>query len=93
MDPATQAMAATVFKGMTALGALAGGGAAVKTVLTAPPKPPPIPALKEPPAMPTPDDAAAEEARRRKIADISSRSGKESTFLSDIGRGDRLGAG
>ena len=53
----------------------------------------PFPGMEPPPVMPIPDDQAAEAARRRRIAEIQTRSGRQSTFLSDEGRGDRLGAG
>ena len=52
----------------------------------------PMPGMQEPATMPTPDDRAAEDARRKRIAAISQRSGRESTFLSE-NAGDRLGAG
>ena len=52
----------------------------------------PMPGMQEPAVMPAPDDQAAMLARRRKIAAISQRSGRESTFLSE-NAGDRLGAG
>lgn len=53
----------------------------------------PLPGMESPPVMPIPDDQAAQAARRRQIAAIQQRSGRESTFLSDAGRNDRLGAG
>ena len=53
----------------------------------------PMPEIESPPTMPIPDDRAAGVARRRRIAEIQARSGRQSTFLSDEGRSDRLGAG
>lgn len=52
-----------------------------------------MPGMESPPTMPIPDDQAAEAARRRRIAEIQNRSGRQSTFLSEEARGERLGAG
>ena len=84
---------AAVFSAVSAVGSLlSGAGSLFGSTKKAPP-PAPIPEMKEPPVMPIPDDQAAQDARRRQIATIQQRSGRESTFLSDEGRGDRLGAG
>ena len=55
--------------------------------------PTPMPQIESPPVMPIPDDQAAAAERKKRIAEIQNRSGRQSTFLSDEGRGDRLGAG
>ena len=85
--------AAPIFSAVSAVGSLLGGAGALLSTTKKPPPPAPLPEIKEPPVMPTPDDRAAMEARRKQIAIIQQRSGRESTFLSDEGRSDRLGAG
>ena len=71
--------------------AVTGGIGALMTGAQKAPAAPAMPEIKSPPVMPAPDDEAAMAARRKRVAEISARSGRESTFLTD--EGDRLGAG
>ena len=85
-------VAAPIFSAVSAVGSLLGGAGAFMGATKKAPPPTPIPEMKEPPVMPSPDDQASVLARRKRIAAISERSGRESTFLSE-NAGDRLGAG
>lgn len=82
----------TAIQAVAAVSSLLGSAStlfgASKKVPAAPQLPEPI----KPETMPTPDDEAAQMARKRKVAEISARSGRASTMLSDIGEGDKLGA-
>lgn len=50
------------------------------------------PAAPPPPTvMPTPDDASVKLAKKRKLADLTNRSGRLSTVLTDQGTSDTLG--
>ena len=84
---------ATIFQAVSAIGSLLGGVGAAKSSFAKAPEPKPLPEPKEPPVMPIADDKAARDSRRKQIAAIQGRSGRESTFLSDVGRDDKLGAG
>jgi len=84
---------AEVFQAVSAVGSLLGGFGAAKGATQKAPAPAPIPEPKEPAVMPLPNDQAAAAARRKQIASIQGRSGRESTFLSEAGRDDKLGAG
>lgn len=84
---------AQIFSAVSAVGSLLGGFGAAKGAVKSAPAPTPLPEPKPVPVMPEPDDAASQLARRKRIAEIQGRSGRESTFLSDVGQNDRLGAG
>ena len=84
---------AAVLPVISAVGSLLGAVGSAKSITQKEPKATPLPEPKPVPVMPEPDDQAAQQARRKRIAEIQGRSGRESTFLSDVGQGDRLGAG
>lgn len=84
---------AAVLPVISAVGSLLGAVGSAKSITQKEQKATPLPEPKPVPVMPEPDDQAATQARRKRIAEIQGRSGRESTFLSDVGQGDRLGAG
>jgi len=53
---------------------------------------PVIPVVTPPPVMPIPDDKAAKDAKRRALSRLASRSGRQSTILSQGDGTDTLGA-
>ena len=78
--------------GSLAVGAATTGFGMLAAKGTKTPEASQLPQPIKPETMPTPDDEAAQMARKRKVAEISARSGRASTMLSDIGEGDKLGA-
>lgn len=84
---------AEVFQAVSAVSSLLGAVGSAKSATKSAPAPTPLPEPKPVPVMPEPDDAASQLARRKRVAEIQGRSGRESTFLSDVGQNDRLGAG
>jgi hypothetical protein len=67
-------------------------GGVIGSVLGISPKAPTPPALEAPKTMPTMDAAAVAEAKRKSIAAQQARGGRASTFLSDVGTTDKMGA-